>query len=105
MVFFRADFVIDLHKQTPCTGEYGRKIESKTQFGVVSISFFLLIDFFLGMPSEIALGFVSTRSLCFLPSPQFVNDFIVTGSVCPVCWAVSNTVQDETEFYKNYIEM
>ena len=46
MVFFGADFVMDLQKQTPCTGKYVKKIDSKTQLGLVSIGFCTLDRFF-----------------------------------------------------------
>jgi hypothetical protein len=96
MVFFGTDFVFALYKQTPCAGKYGKKIDTKTQLGLLSIGFVLLVDCFLIMCSEIALGFVSTRGLCFLPSSTIDNDFIFTVSVClSSMLSCINTVQDK----------
>ena len=99
MVFFGADFVTDVYKQTSCTEKYGKKIDINTKLGLLSIGFLLLIDCFLRMASEIALGALCQHEVCFLPSNLIANDFIVNDSAClsvrPVCCAVSNIVQDK----------
>jgi len=74
--------VSDLYKQRSCTGKYGKKINSNTQLGILSICFVLLVDCFLRTRSEIALSAVSKRGLCALPSTLKADAFTFTGWVC-----------------------